>query len=172
MHVKWLQAITNSNVDIEHIIDSIHWVTNLTVWKMSVFGVILVSIFLHSDWIWRDTEYLSLFPYSVRMRENTDHNNIEYGHFLRNVNTIANFTETDFLSVSICNVQTGLLKVSRNNPKLSRIAGNSCLPWTTQPNKALQTSKVMQPYQAIEPDKTAENILSKAKGIATSNIWP
>ena len=24
-------------------------------------------------------------PYSVRMRENTDHNNSEYGHFLRSV---------------------------------------------------------------------------------------
>ena len=38
-----------------------------TVWKVSVFGVILVRI----------------FPYSVRMRENPDHNNSEYGHFLR-----------------------------------------------------------------------------------------
>ena len=36
-------------------------------WKVSVFGVILVSI----------------FPYSVRMRENADHDNSEYGHFLR-----------------------------------------------------------------------------------------
>ena len=34
---------------------------------MFVFGVILVHI----------------FPYSVRMRENADQNNSEYGHFLR-----------------------------------------------------------------------------------------
>ena len=27
----------------------------LTAWKVSVFGVILVPIFPHSDWIWRDT---------------------------------------------------------------------------------------------------------------------
>ena len=28
---------------------------------MSRFGVILVRIFPHSDWIWRNTEYLSVF---------------------------------------------------------------------------------------------------------------
>ena len=37
-----------------------------------VFGVFLVLIFLHSDWILRDT-------YSVRMRENTDQKISEYG---------------------------------------------------------------------------------------------
>ena len=36
---------------------------------MSVFGVILVHI----------------FPYLVRMRENVDQTNSEYGHFLRSV---------------------------------------------------------------------------------------
>ena len=36
--------------------------TNLsTAQKVSVFGVILVRIFPHSDWIRRDTEYLSVF---------------------------------------------------------------------------------------------------------------
>ena len=34
-----------------------------------------------SYWIRRDTPYIS--PYSVRMRENTDLENPEYGHFLR-----------------------------------------------------------------------------------------
>ena len=38
--------------------------------KVSVFGVILVRIFPHSN-----------FFFSVRMRENADHNNSEYGHF-------------------------------------------------------------------------------------------
>ena len=38
-----------------------------TAWKVSVFGVILVRIFPHSDWI----------------RENTDQNISEYGHFSR-----------------------------------------------------------------------------------------
>ena len=29
--------------------------------KVSVFGVFLFRIFQYSDWIWRDTEYLSVF---------------------------------------------------------------------------------------------------------------
>ena len=37
--------------------------------KESVFGVFLVRIFPHSDWIW----------------ENTNHKNYEYGHFSRSV---------------------------------------------------------------------------------------
>ena len=54
-----------------------------TMWKVSVFGVILVHIFPHSDWIRRDTVHLSpISPYSVRMRENKDQNNSEYGQFL------------------------------------------------------------------------------------------
>ena len=32
-----------------------------TTWKVSVFGIILVLIFPHSDWIRRNTEYLSVF---------------------------------------------------------------------------------------------------------------
>ena len=43
--------------------------------KESMFGVFLVRIFLHLDWI--------LSPYSVRMLENTDHKNPEYGNFSR-----------------------------------------------------------------------------------------
>ena len=46
-----------------------------TAWKLSVFGVILVRIFWH----------FRISPYSVRMRENADQNNSEYGHFLRSV---------------------------------------------------------------------------------------
>ena len=42
-----------------------------TAWKVSVYGVFLVRIFPHSDWIRRDTEY------SVGMRENTDQENSE-----------------------------------------------------------------------------------------------
>ena len=41
------------------------WDSNTT-WKVSVFGVFLVHILLHSDWIRRDTEY------SVQMRQNKD----------------------------------------------------------------------------------------------------
>ena len=47
---------------------------SVTVWKVSVFGVILVCILLHSDWV---------SPYSVQMRENAEQNNSEYWHFLR-----------------------------------------------------------------------------------------
>ena len=31
-----------------------------TVWKVSIFGVLLVCFFPHLDWIQRDTEYLSV----------------------------------------------------------------------------------------------------------------
>ena len=33
---------------------------------MFVFGVILVCIFPHSDWIWKDTLYLSVFSLNAR----------------------------------------------------------------------------------------------------------
>ena len=48
-------------------------------WKVSIFGVIQVRIFLHLDWI---------------TRENTDQNNSEYGHFLRSIILLifANYT--------------------------------------------------------------------------------
>ena len=49
-----------------------------TAWKVSAFGVILAPnfpIFL--------LRILRIYPYSVRMRENADQNNSEYGHFLR-----------------------------------------------------------------------------------------
>ena len=56
------------------------WGQESTAWKVFVFGIIAVHIFLHLDWIRRDTEHLSIFsPY----RENTDQNNREYGDFLR-----------------------------------------------------------------------------------------
>ena len=41
--------------------------------KVSLFGVILVRIFPHSDWIRR----------AVQMPENMHQNNPEYGYFLR-----------------------------------------------------------------------------------------
>ena len=55
---------------------------HLTAWKVPVFGVILVHIFPHSDWIRKDT-LRKISPYSVRMRENADQNKSEYGHILR-----------------------------------------------------------------------------------------
>ena len=46
---------------------------------MPVFGVILVRIFPHSDWIRRDTDYLSVFSRNVGI---CVQNNSEYGYFL------------------------------------------------------------------------------------------
>ena len=47
-----------------------------SVWKVSIFGVILVRIFPHSDWIRRDTEYLRIQSECGKMRSritpNTD----------------------------------------------------------------------------------------------------
>ena len=54
--------------------------TRFTAWKVSVFGVILVHIFPHSDRIRRGTPYLSVLS---QMQENKGQNNSEYGHFLR-----------------------------------------------------------------------------------------
>ena len=55
-----------------------------TAWKVSVFGVILVRISLHLDWIQRDTPYLSVFsPNARKCGKNTDQNTSKYGHILR-----------------------------------------------------------------------------------------
>ena len=56
-------------------------------WKLSVFEVFVVRIFHHSDCIRRDMEY----PYSVRMRKNTNQKNSKDGHRLR----IAHFKTSD-----------------------------------------------------------------------------
>ena len=53
-----------------------------TAWKVSVFRVILVNILPHSDWI---RSILRISQYSVRMGENADQNNSEYGHLVRSV---------------------------------------------------------------------------------------
>ena len=39
----------------------------------------------HSDWIRRDTEYWSISPYSIQMRENAGQNSSEYRHFSHSV---------------------------------------------------------------------------------------
>ena len=50
--------------------------TFITTWKVSAFGAILVRSSPHSD---------CLSPHSVRMHENTDQKNSEYGHFIGSV---------------------------------------------------------------------------------------
>ena len=55
-----------------------------TVQKASIFGVILVRIFPHLDYIRESLKSEILkSPYSVQMLENADQNNSGYGHFLR-----------------------------------------------------------------------------------------
>ena len=51
-----------------------------TAWNVSVFGVILVRIFPHSNWIRRDNLCLSVFSLNA---ENADQNNSDYWHFSR-----------------------------------------------------------------------------------------
>ena len=53
-----------------------------TAWKVPVFGVLLVRIFPHSNWMRRDTQYLSvLSPKSGKYGPE----NSEYEHFSRSV---------------------------------------------------------------------------------------
>ena len=85
---------------------------------MSVFGVILVRIFPHLDWIWRDTE---ISPYSVRMRENADQNNSEYGHFSRSEDVNAEkVILTSCLSFHFC------INYIPINPVTKAIGVNAC----------------------------------------------
>ena len=53
------------------------------------------------------TEYgqiLRIFPYSDRMRENTDQNNSEYGHFLRSVLVMSHVLLVYWMTGSYFNV--------------------------------------------------------------------
>ena len=55
-------------------------------WNVSLRRVILVRIFPHSGWIGEIPSISRSFSlYSFQMRENTEQNNSEYGHFLRSV---------------------------------------------------------------------------------------
>ena len=68
----WIKTSTGNQNNIRY-----------TAWEVFVFGVILVRILLHSDWIRRDNVY------PVRMHENADQNNSKDGHFLRNDNIVS-----------------------------------------------------------------------------------
>ena len=89
---------------------------------MSLFGIILVRIFPHSDWIWRDTPYsvrvwkiLRISPYSVRTRENVDRNNSEYGHFSRSQSATCFWLILKTFSISFRWNLLLILKKSRNS---------------------------------------------------------
>ena len=76
----------------------------VTAWNVSVSGVILVRIFPHLD----SKRGKSISPYLVRMRENTDQNNSEYGHVPRSeyhrsvFRTLTNIYEWAFLQKLHC----------------------------------------------------------------------
>ena len=54
---------------------------NLIQFKKCQYSELFWSVFSH---IWTEYEkILSIFPYSVQMRQNTDQNNTDYGHFSR-----------------------------------------------------------------------------------------
>ena len=96
LHLRWRTSIFDCNLyNWDEIYTSLEisiWLnvnfmlvvdimSDFTAWKVSLFGVFLVRIFSHSNWIWNDLRSIS--PYSVRMQENTDQKNSENGHFLR-----------------------------------------------------------------------------------------
>ena len=74
--------------------------------KVSVFGVILVRIFPHLEWIRKDTPYLSVFNPNAG---NADQNNSEDGHFLRSDDwpDLLRFVS---VSTEFNGVQVGLIK--------------------------------------------------------------
>ena len=55
-----------------------------TAWKVSAFGDFLLLIFSHSDWIQRDTEYLSVFSPNAENTRIDYCNNLFIDIFIRN----------------------------------------------------------------------------------------
>ena len=84
---------------------------------MSAFGVILVRIFSHSEWIRRDTEYL---PYSVRMQENAHKNNSEYGHFSRSDMLSLILIEFNFPQRKYCVIEWKKIITNKNIADLKK----------------------------------------------------
>ena len=63
-------------------------------WRVSIFGVFLVLIFPHLDLIRRDTPC------------NTDQENSEYGHFLRNKNYFSRSENNYYFNILFCRPST------------------------------------------------------------------
>ena len=65
---------------------------NYTLRKKCPYSELFWSVFFR---IWAEYgEILRISPYSVRMRENTDQNNSEYGHFTQwHLNNIPEFSQ-------------------------------------------------------------------------------
>ena len=93
-----------------------------TAWKLSVFRVILARIFPHSDWIRRDTEYLSVF--SPNAGKKADQNNSEYGQFSCSVHLTSYLCfYLKIITLSLWFIdsyqQKALLKLDSSNQELS-----------------------------------------------------
>ena len=73
-----------------------------TAWRVPVFGVFLIRIFPHSDWI----------------RENTDQINSKYGHFSRSVQHRSVQTSSPFL---ISRTRISLLSKIQNQERLTEL---------------------------------------------------
>ena len=73
------------------------------------------SKFFH---IWTEYgEIQSISPYSVQMRENTDQNNFEYGHFLRSEAALSPLL-SDLTSTFGCNTVANTCRI-RNNKAMA-----------------------------------------------------
>ena len=71
----------------------------------SYFGPHFPRIFRHSDWIRRDTKYLSVFsPNAGKCGKNVDQNNSGYRHFLRSAKEIESFWINLKVSKSVKNL--------------------------------------------------------------------
>ena len=90
----------------------------------------------HLDRIRRDTEY------SVRVQENTDQNNSEYGHVLRGEDPTVN---TNYIDNPVLNAT----EKYKNHPSIKRIKTN---------NKNKIVSFRFQEIQAIETEKELKNL--------------
>ena len=77
----WRLGVKKQGRNLHGALDEGSWI--ITVWRVSLFGVFLLRIFSHLNWIRRDT------PYLVKMRETTDQKSSEYGHSVHVVTFIS-----------------------------------------------------------------------------------
>ena len=82
---KLLVIILNSTNHFQRTIRTLDripftYLTTNTAWKVSIFGLFLVRIFSHANWIRWDTSYLSIFSPNT---EKYGPENSEYGYFSR-----------------------------------------------------------------------------------------
>ena len=88
---KYLQDETGIRISksVSHKSLTSHKNTKISLRKKYPYSELVWSVFSHIRTKYE--EILSISPYSVQMQENTDHNNSEYGHFLRSLGNYDNF---------------------------------------------------------------------------------